>query len=139
MKKHQIILSTVLLVLALGSLTLQFAQDASAPPARPGQERRLVGIALIRTINTDQIEYKYKHGSYGVWKNLLSDDSKYFEKFLSMHGLLQTNPRFGDAPEILPGWNLRLNVHTGGQGYDVLLEDKTTNMAMACSATSVES
>ena len=42
-----------------------------------------------------------------------------------MHGLLQTNVRFGDAPEILPGWNLRLSVHTDRQGCDVLLEDKT--------------
>jgi hypothetical protein len=29
------------------------------------------------------------------------------------------------APEILPGWNLRLNVHSDGQGYDVLLRDLT--------------
>jgi hypothetical protein len=27
------------------------------------------------------------------------------------------------GPEVLPGWNLRLNVHAGGQGYDVLLKD----------------
>jgi hypothetical protein len=32
---------------------------------------------------------------------------------------------FGALPEILPGLNLRLNVHTDGHGYDVLLEDAT--------------
>jgi hypothetical protein len=50
---------------------------------------------------------------------------KYFDDFLSMHGLLQKNLRFSDAQEVLPGWKLRLNVHTDGQGYDVLLEDAT--------------
>ncbi|HKD90669.1 MAG TPA: hypothetical protein VKB56_02165 [Terriglobales bacterium] len=30
---------------------------------------------------------------------------------------------FGDTPEILPGWNLRLHVNADGQGYVILLED----------------
>jgi hypothetical protein len=30
---------------------------------------------------------------------------------------------FGELPEILPGLGLRLNVHTDGRGYDVLVED----------------
>ena len=34
--------------------------------------------------------------------------------------VLHNNP-----PEILPGWNLRLNVHSDGQGYDLLLTDMT--------------
>jgi hypothetical protein len=55
-----------------------------------------------------------------------------------MHGLLQSNVRFGDAPEILPGLNLRLNVHTDGQGYDVLLADETDRTGMRCSAMSVQ-
>lgn len=29
--------------------------------------------------------------------------------------------QFNDTPEILPGWNPRLNVHSYGQGYDLLL------------------
>ncbi|SRR5713226_1268255 len=125
MNKHPIILSAALLVLAAGGLTPHFAQDASTPPTKSGQERRQVTIALLRTINTDELTYKYKYGSYAIWGTLLSDAPKYFEEFLSMHGLLQSNVRFGDAPEILPGWNLRLNVHIDGQGYDVLLEDET--------------
>ena len=38
--------------------------------------------------------------------------------------LLPTIP-FNDPPEILPGWNLRLNLHSDGQGYDLLLIDLT--------------
>jgi hypothetical protein len=33
--------------------------------------------------------------------------------------------QFNEPPEILPGWNLRLNVHADGQGYDLLLRDMT--------------
>jgi hypothetical protein len=40
-----------------------------------------------------------------------------------MHGLQKANEHFSDLPEILPGWNLRLNVHIDGQGYDLLLRD----------------
>jgi hypothetical protein len=124
MKIHRIVSGTVLLVLALGSLTTQFAQDASTRGVTSDQETRSVAIALLRTINTQELAYKYKHGSYGIWRMLLSDEPTHFQEFLTIHGLLQSNPRFGDAPEILPGWNLRLNVHPDGQGYDVLLEDK---------------
>jgi hypothetical protein len=34
-------------------------------------------------------------------------------------------------PEILPGHNLRFNVHSDGQGYDVLLEDATDKSGYA--------
>ena len=33
--------------------------------------------------------------------------------------------QFNDPPEILPGWNLRLNLHWDVQGYDLLLTDMT--------------
>ncbi len=125
MKKHQVILSTVLLILFLGVLTPQFAQDTLTNPPRPDPERRARILGLLRTINTSEVTYQSRYGSFGTWQALLSDQPKYFEKFLSITGLLQTNVRFGDAPEILPGWNLRMNVHIDGQGYDVLLEDIT--------------
>jgi len=125
MKKHRILLCTILLVLTFGSVTRHFAQDAPTSPARAAQERPLVGIALLRTINTGELGYKHKYGSYATWQVLSLNEANYFEEFLSIHGLVQSHPRFGNAPEILPGWSLRLNVHTDGQGYDVLLEDQT--------------
>src|SRR6267378_3630805 len=108
MKKHQVILSAVLLVLFLGVQTPQFAQDASTGPAKADQERRIVAIGLLRTINTAEATYHARNGSFVVWKTLVSDQPKYFA-------------HFSDAPEILPGWNLRFNVHLDGQGYDLLL------------------
>lgn len=125
MRTLPVFLGIVLLVPAAELALPQFAQYASTPQPKSDQERPLVAIALVRSINTEELSYKHEHGSYGSWRILLSGNPRYFEGFLSAHGMLQGNPQFNDAPEILPGWNLRLNVHADGQGYDVLLEDKT--------------
>ena len=125
MSKDLVVLCVMLLLSGLGYLGPPFAQDAYPPATGPSQERRMVAIGLVRTINTGELTYKHKHGSYGIWQALLSDESKYFDEFLSIHNLPRTNSGFGSGPEILPGWNLRLNVHTDGQGYDLLLEDGT--------------
>jgi hypothetical protein len=55
MKKHQVILNAVSLVLLLGVLTPQFAQDTSTGPANADQARRWVAIGLLRTINTAEV------------------------------------------------------------------------------------
>ncbi|HEY6269798.1 MAG TPA: hypothetical protein VIX11_15975 [Candidatus Acidoferrum sp.] len=125
MKKHQFVSSAFLLLLFLAVQTPQFAQDTSAGPAKADQERRMVAVSLVRTINTAEATYRATNGSFVVWKTLVSEHQQYFDKFLAMHGLLKTNAHFSDAPEILPSWNLRLNVHLDGQGYDVLLRDMT--------------
>jgi hypothetical protein len=37
--------------------------------------------------------------------------------------------QLGPAPEVLPGWSLRLNVRGDGQAYDLMLEDVTNKQA----------
>jgi hypothetical protein len=126
MKKHQVILSTVLVVLFLGIQTPQFAQDTPTGPANADQARHRVAIGLLRSINTAELTYRSKNGSFVIWNTLVSDEPKYFA--LAINGLMKDaghSARFSDPPEILPGWNLRLNVHPDGQGYDVLLRDLT--------------
>ncbi len=125
MNRRAIVLSTVFLVLALGVVTPQFAQDTFTNLPRPDLERHVHILGLLRTINTSEVTYQSKYGLFGTWQALLSNDPKYFEKFLAINGLLQANVQFGEAPEVLPGLNLRMNVHTDGQGYDLLLEDTT--------------
>jgi hypothetical protein len=126
MNKHRVILSAILLVLFLGVLTSQFAQDTPTRPAKADRTRRLVAVGLLRTINTAEVAYPAKNGSFVIWQTLLSDQPKFFDKFLAIAaGLQQSNLHFAATPEILPGWNLRLNVHPDGKGYDVLLRDMT--------------
>jgi hypothetical protein len=126
MKKHQVILSVGLLVMLFGVQTPQFAQDTTAGPAKAEQERHRVAIGLLRTINTAEVTYIAKNGSFGMWQALVSDQPECFDPFLAMllrNGWQKADVHFSDAPEVLPGWTLRLNVHPEGQGYDVLLRD----------------
>ena len=127
MKKHRILLSTVLLVLALGILTPQLAQDASTNVEKTDQEKlhRALGMGLVRTINTAEVTELYKYGSYAAWPTLLVHQQEYFNEWLSRVYPQEVNLRFADIPEILPGYGLRLNVHADGQGYDLRLEDTT--------------
>ena len=82
-------------------------------------------VSSVRTINTAEVTYRHENTSFAIWQTLISSQPKYFDQFLARYGSEKANPHFSDAPEILPGWNLRLNVHSDGQGYDILLRDIT--------------
>jgi hypothetical protein len=122
-KKPRIILNTVLLVLAVGTLTSQFAQDASTGPEKPDLERRAILVGLVRTINTAEVTELYTYGSYASWQTLLTHHQQEMNQWLATVYSRDPNVRFGAAPEILPGWNLRLIVPPDGTGWVVLLED----------------
>jgi hypothetical protein len=128
-KRHRMLLSTVLLILALGTVAPQFAQDISNFPTV--DEKRSLLIGLVRTINTAEVMERDKYGSYGSWRTLLEHQQGYLNPWLEKFYFPDANVHFGDVPEILPGWNLRLNVHTDGQGYDLLLEDGTDKNGFA--------
>jgi hypothetical protein len=122
-KKLRIILSTVLLVLALGTLASQFAQDASTGPEKPNLDRRSSMDGLVRTINTAEVSEFYTYGSYASWQTLLAHQQEYLNEWLSHFYSRDPNVHFGSTPEILPGLNLRLIVPPDGTGWVVLLED----------------
>ena len=133
MKKHRILLSTVLLVLALGVMTPQFGQDASTNAKKTDQEKlhRALCMGLVRTINTAEVPEFYKYGSYAAWPTLLVHQQEYFNGWLSRFYPQEVNLRFADMPEILPGYGLRLNLHADGRGYDLRLEDTTAKLRYA--------
>jgi Sel1 repeat len=88
--------------------------------------RRLVIIGLLRSINTAEASNKYasQRSSYLRWPDLLATSPS----LADLRILAEIDPKLADVqlgrePEILPGVNLRLNVHADGQGYDVRLED----------------
>jgi hypothetical protein len=110
MKKHRILLSTVLLVLALGVLTPQFAQDASPGPERPDPKRRSIMLGLVRTINTAEVVEQTTYGSFASWQTLLAHQQEHLNEWLANFYSRDPNIHFGSTPEILPGWNLRLTV-----------------------------
>jgi hypothetical protein len=125
-KKHQILLSTFLLVMTLGAVASQYAQDTSSSPGKADPGRHSLLIGLVRTITTAEAVERGKYGSYGSWRTLLEHQQEYLNSWLRrFYSPNEVNVHFGDTPEILPGWNLRLNVHADGEGYDLLLEDVT--------------
>jgi hypothetical protein len=125
MNKRLLILSALLFVILLGVAAPQFPQDTSTGPVKSDHERHSVAIGLLRAINTAEVTYRHQNGSFAEWQTLLSSQPKYFAHLLAKYGPEKANPHFLGAPEILPGWNLRLIVHPDGQGYDVLLRDIT--------------
>src|SRR5215469_14852227 len=119
MFKLRVILSSVLVLLFLGILKPQFAQEPSANGQIPEevQHRRAILIGLMRTINTAEVGERSKYGSYSSWEILLTHNPEYFNQWLSKFYAEDITARFADAPEVLPGYSLRLSVHADGQGY----------------------
>jgi hypothetical protein len=122
-KKLRIILNTPLLVLALGSVAPQLAQDASTGPKGPNLERRSITVGLVRTINTAEVGERATYGSYASWPTLLVHQQQYFNHWVTQFYSRDPNVHFGSTTEILPGWNLRLMVPPDGTGWVVVLED----------------
>ena len=118
MKMRQLIPAVVLLTLSITVSTSQSAQDVSADAQNSQRLRRQVALSILRTINTAEVVDRSKYGTYSSWQTLLAHYPEYFIQ-------LMPNTAFAGEPEILPGWNLRMNIHAGGQGYDILLRDMT--------------
>jgi hypothetical protein len=124
MWKTRIIVSAVFLLLVLGAVPLQFAQDARTGGKDANAERRGVVLGLVRTINTIEVTELDKYGSYAPWPILVAHHQEEFNGWLKrFYSSGEPNTHFGDMPGILPGWNLRLNVQTDGKGYVLLLND----------------
>ena len=101
MKKHRIILSTALLVLAFGTVASQSAQNAPTPTDKLGRHASMLG--LVRTINTMEVTETSQYGSYEPWPILLAHHQENFNSWLKrFYSSNEPNVQFRDAPEILP-------------------------------------
>jgi len=125
MKKRWMILNAGLVMLFLGTASSQNAQEAPATPDKLARQR--TAVALLRTINTAEFVDLSTYSSFSSWEILVSHSEQYFDEFAAMQVHRQQIPesKFGEPPEIMPGWNLRLNVHSDGQGYDLMPQDTT--------------
>jgi hypothetical protein len=124
MKVRWVIGRALVLGLMLGMAALQYAQDSSPTPDKA---RRSVAINLLRGINTAEAIYNHKHGGYAPWEILRTSD-EFTDSGLKWAAKMEpqlADAKLGPGPEILLGWNLRLNVTADGKGYDLLLEDTT--------------
>jgi hypothetical protein len=130
LKKHRIILSTLLLVLAFGTVASQSAQNAPTAAERLDRDASMAG--LVRTINTLEVTETSQYGSYEPWPILLAHHQEEFNSWLKrFYSSNEPDVQFRDAPEILPEWNLRLNVQADGKGYVLLLDDASDKTGFA--------
>lgn len=110
------IIAVVILFVAMFIPNSQFAQDPSS------DENHWSLLALLRTINTIEATDFNQYGSYESWPTLLQRHLKDLNGWAA-NQYSRGNAHFAETPEVLPGWNLRLNVQPNGQGYVVVLED----------------
>ena len=130
MSKARIFFRAFSLLLALGPL--QFAQDAPTNAKNPNAERQGDMLGLVRTINTIEVTEATEYGSYAPWPILVAHHQEDFNGWLKrFYSSGEPNARYGDMPEILPGWNLRLNVQADGKGYVLLLADTSDQTGFA--------
>jgi len=138
MTKYRIRLICLMIALALGALTPQFAQEAPKDSEISDQQSSLHSLmaGFIRTVNTAEVTYHAERGSYGLWQTLLANQEPYLNGWLAQF-YPQFYPRgaakihFTALPEVLPGLNLRLNVAPDGQSYVVLVEDAADKTGFA--------
>jgi hypothetical protein len=126
MRKHWATLGVTLFAVFVGLLTNQFAQNVPAQSSESEHARRSMAINLLRGINTAEVNYQHKHSIYAPWDVLVKSEefTGFWMKWLAPNESQLTDIHFGEAPEILPGWSLRLDVTSNNEGYDVMLEDK---------------
>src|SRR5690348_3960068 len=113
---------------ALACAALVFAQeiprqrDLSRPQAvETSRDSRMTGIMAVRLINTAESRYKYRHGTYATWEELLrSGEIDSLEKpatpFQGLH--------LSAGPEVTSGWMLSLVTAANGQSYELSLRDR---------------
>jgi hypothetical protein len=110
------IIAVAILFVAMFIPNSQFAQN-------PGSdEDHWSLLALLRTINTLEATDLNQYGSYEPWPTLLDRHVKDLNGWAAKQ-YSRGNTHFAQTPEVLPGWNLRLNVQPDGQSYVVVLED----------------
>lgn len=115
----------------------QHAQSPATQSSADQHARRDAAVKTLRVINTMEVDYKSRHGSFAGWDVLLASGEFTGRR---MHFAVQDEPQLANvnlskAPQILPGWALRLNVTSDGKGYDVLLEDQTDKTCGYAAAT----
>jgi hypothetical protein len=117
--------AVVLLAGVLVALPGAAAQKARLEATARDQERRSLAINIVRTIDKAEANYKKNHGVYATWDTLVGngDFTSTGTKWAPESLPTVAHAMYGDGPEIVPGWRLRLNLSRNGSAYDLLLED----------------
>ena len=116
---------TVVAILAAGALVC--AALAVAPAQKPApvaprdrtaliapSDSHMIGIDVVRQINTAEVEHKAWHGAYASWSDLYSapDERKRWQRL-----------QLSAGPEVVPGWTLSLVASADGESFELSLRN----------------
>lgn len=97
-------------------------QGIARPQAvETSRDSRMIGISVVRLINTAEMDYKNAHDNkYGSWNELLRSGVVGEEQ---AHWRLLRGMRLSPGQEVVPGWTLSLVISADEQGYELSLRN----------------
>lgn len=111
-----------LLATILGKRALAAAASAVPDPAQKDiYEFKFLAVRILRVINTAQAWHKHNNGSYAEIAALfesqtMADLRSKFHTIVEFTDSFHSNLHYADA-EIVPGWELKLQLTDSGDGY----------------------
>ena len=127
MRTRLLIFAAILFLAVSAVFSVIRAQDTPAATS-PDHAQHSLAVNLLRAINTAENDYRCAHnGAYAPWETLVTSP-EFTTKGLPWAERMEpalADAQFATGAEILPGWRLRLDLTSGGAGYDALLEDAT--------------
>jgi hypothetical protein len=80
------------------------------------RDSRMIGIDVVRNIETAEVEYKASHGAFADWSELYRspDEVKRWQRLHATAG-----------PEVVPGWMLSLVASADGKIFEISLRNLT--------------
>jgi hypothetical protein len=126
MTRKTIVVSTILFAGGLVAIPVIAAQKKPSPTTQDRQsEQHSLAVNIVRAINTAEANYKQKHGTYATWDMLVSDGdfTDHGTKWAPESMPTVAHAMYGNGPEIVPGWKLRLLLTKDSNTYVVFLED----------------
>jgi hypothetical protein len=129
MKKSQLGTISMFVATTLACALLAAAQTQRPEPPRQAyeggafetiQESRLVGVNIVRLINTAELDYKYAHDRYANWDELYRSSAIVAAQRRSAGA---TGVTLAPGPEVVPGWVLTVIVSQDGKSYQLSLRN----------------
>jgi hypothetical protein len=124
MRKRKARAAGILAGAILTCVTLAIGQ-ARKPDDPPGavetvRDSRLVGVNVVRLINTAELEYKKAHSGFADWNELYQSGAV----VAAQKRLPEArNPALVAGPEVVPGWSLAIAVSHDGNSYQLSLRN----------------
>lgn len=106
-----------------GAAFVMAQQQGTRPPgadlarlkaAETTRDSRVIGIDVVRSIETAEVEHKEWHGSYASWDELYRapDEQRRWQHL-----------QLSAGPEVVPGWRLKLVAAADGEHFELSLHN----------------